>query len=498
VGARGQKVMVLFLIVVSAVWMAGIGLRAAYVVGRTASVRAEQGYTYYGYVPSEIWWLEEIPGAQGYERYRVAPNSTRTQAYLSVIGNTADTSVAVYALPGRELITEFKVNRLENVRVKLSNGTFFKVVADRPVTVILMGGWAEDAQDFTMTFFTATDGGYVGKEFIFQALLGNTMPNTGPPYQVHSLEDGHIVVYDVNESEALEFDLKANEMRQLALRPAALYRLVSTGYVLLQSFVVGWGWDPYATVFYPAVQGGFLGRLFYGAGFRPELVGSPFIPGEYYLTSTEDAEVSIVDLANKRKYGDLPLTRGEPRHMEIKVDHMALESDEEILLMHRASGLAYAGLKAGQTAYVYVPTEINFTGYAYLFASKPTTVTIDDTPMRLTGDDYAPLQGGLHRISASDNVVFQVVNWARESTIEYTYIGIPPKILRLSSFAACIPSVEAMSITHEDLKPKPPLGEETPWPYIAAGAAVVAVVVAALFLRRGRGSTTAPHVREAT
>jgi len=491
-GSR-PEIIVLFLATLFLSWPLGVMLSAS-LSQQVSSAQAQHEYTYYGYVPREIWSIEEIPGAQGYERYRIAPNSTRTRAYLAIIGNVDDTTVAVHALPETRLIAEFNVDRLENVTVALANGTFFKTVSSKPVTAILMGGWAENAQDFTMTFFTSVDGSYVGKEFVFQALLGNTMPGTGPPYQVHSLEDSHIIVYDVNESKVLEFDSEANEMRQLALKPAGFYRLVSTGYVLLQSFIVGWGWDPYATVFYPSVHGGFLGKVFHGAGFRPELVGSPFIPAEFYVTSTEDAKVSIVDLGNKRRYDQVSLTRGEPTHMEIRADSMALESDREVLLMHRASGLAYGGLKAGQTAYVYVPTEINFTGEAYLFASKPTTVTIDDIPIRLAADDYAPLQGGLHRITASENVVFEVVNWARESTIEYTYIGIPPKILRLSSFGACLPSVEAMSIAHEDLRLKPAIGEEMPWAYIGAAVAVVAAVVAAFFLRsrRGHGPTATP------
>ncbi len=270
--------------------------------------------------------------------------------------------------------------------------------------------------------------------------------------------------------------------------PLEVYRLVSTGRVMLQTFFLG-GW--YAawlfggTCYYPAVKGSFQGKVFYGGAFDPAYIWHTFIAGELLVPSGQEANVKVSDVQNRREAlkGTVP-AQGELA-VYPKAAHIIVEADQPVIVMVRNTGLAQGGLKAGQTAYLDIPSGGNFSGEAYLFACKETTVTLDDVNLKLAADEYLPLRGGLHKLSASENVVFQVANWPAASDIQWTYAGRIPSFMRLSDYGACIPSVQTLDLTYEDLELKPLIGQELPLTYIAAGAAVaLAVIVTAFAFRR--------------
>ncbi len=462
-----------------------VSAATASLFGRILRVSAEPdleaSYEYYGYVPARIWGLESLPSSEWFQ-YRINPNSILDRALLVFIGNYDQTKVSVYVLPNRSLVESFTVNRLEKATVQLPNGTSFKAVSDKPVTLILMAGKSMEVGDnWVSTFFTGVEGGYVGKEFIFMAVQAARMPYvSGFPLRVFALEDSQITVVDADGSTVADFSLKANQYRQLSFTPLALYRLSSTGNVMLQS----WGGG---SLFYPAVRGGFAGKLFYGTAMVEELWGvtvrnSPTSPA-FVMTGVEDAKARIIDIEFAKELNTTEVVARVNNSMKIAASHILVDSDKPITLMFRSAsgGLTYAGVKPGETTEIYVPTgkDALSIGEAYIFAAEGTTVTLDDVRIRVSSDEVIPLQPGMHRIAADRNAVIEVVHWSafRTAKVEAPDNG-------LSDFASCVPSLQAMSITSEGIQLKPVLGAEATWIY--AFAAVVAVALIAVWqLRKG-------------
>ncbi len=438
-------------------------------------------YVYYGYVPSRIyvnWSMRGITGA-GIPVEGLEEASIRDYGLLVVVGCQDATNVQVLRLPGGASIQAFTLNRLEKQVLKLANASFFKVVADKPVTVMLAGGRDVEVGAHVNTFYTGVRGGYLDKEFIFGAVA----ENVGTPYKIIALEDSDVAITDANGSNLESFKLQANQVREYAFANLAVYRIQSSGYLMLQSIDSGIDhasevYRPGST-FYPSVQGGFVGTLFYGSTDQTAYGTDAMIyrgsNRSFIATSVEEAKVGLVQLQSKRKVAEHQASSATAfafRWADTTVG-MAVTATKPILLAYRDNdvvdgGLAYLGLKADQEAYLDVPI-----GETYLFAYTDTVVMVDDVRTRLGPDGILELTRGIRKISASENVIIEVVNLADRQG--------------LRAFGDTAPSVQSLDLTYEDLRLKPLLEEETaPWTYIAAGAVVVVVAVVAIRLRRPR------------
>jgi len=437
---------------------------------------SEQGTsTYYGHIPGEMWAIEPAEmGGGGWNvlSYRIKPGSVRTNGSIAVIGNHDGTRVAVYRLPDRSLLGEYTLNKMENATVTFPNGTFFKVVADKPATVIsYQEGWS------STTFFTSTDGSYVGNEFIFQTHRSPDFTSTGQAYMVYALEPSEVTISDREGAKVTSFKLKANEVYPFGLKPSAVHRLASTGKVLFQSFAPG------GLTYYPSIRGGFIGDLFYGGSHMGEWITSP---ATYLAVAGQEAsELTIYDLEFKKEQGKAETKAGALTTLgKLGVTQMAVKSDRPVLIAMQEPGVAYACFTAGQSGYLYVPTG-NYTSEAHLFAAEETTLVLDDMTMKLPQDEIVPIKPGLHKFSTTGNIVVQVASWWAASDIAYSWSGRIPSFNRLSDFFACIPSAESMSIKHEDLGLTSLFGGELPYVYIAAAAIVVILAAVAVWrLRR--------------
>jgi len=437
----------------------------------TSGTRAqgvENEYVYYGFVPANI------SGRLNRHIYTEAATYNTTKAFLAVVGNLDGTRVRVYKLPDEALVQEFTVDKLQNVTLTLSNNTFFKVVASKPVSAVLMGGVSlEMIEAMISTFFTSVEGGYIGREFVFmavQAKIGLFQSGTwaippGLPFNAYALEDSQVSIYDADGNKVAGFELKANKRRALEFTPYRVYRLVSTGNVMLQTFTTD------SPCFYPAVPGGFLGTLFYGSSTEAENWGASWARGNltFVASSREDATLSVADLDYRKKIGEEKVAAGQDSQFPIKVVQISVKSDKPILLMFKSDdrdgGIAVAGLKAGQEAYVYVPP-----GKAYVFAYKETVVTVDDVRLQLKPDEALPITEGVHKLSATENIVLEAVNHAAGQGI--------------ANFGQCLPAVQSLDVTSEQLKLTPVVSEELPWAYIAGAVAVVAVVLLVVWSKR--------------
>jgi len=411
------------------------------------------------------------------------PNMTFGSLHL--IGNHDDTKVRVYSLPDRTLLAGFTVNPMERQVVQLPNGSFFKVVNDKPVTAMLIGGsWENTTIDMpgASTFHPSVDGGYVGKDFIFTTVEVFT-EELNVPERVYALEDADVKVLDANGSTVKGFKLEANQAESFLLRSFDVYRVTSTGYIMVQTFNAGNGFG--SILYYPAVEGGFIGTKFYGATH----LGKHTRHERFYtFMAAEDSKVAVFDLDDARKAGDVTVSARNVTYIatkEFEYSNLGFESDKPMTMMFQSrdgklsilaagdptveGGVAYAGLKAGQTGYFRVP---DLRAEGYIFAYQETVLDVDDVRLRVPADGYVTLTSGLHKITADQNVLIEVIQLTTQSNGQL-------------NFAASIPSVQSMSLTYPDLRLKPLTAEELPLTYIAAGVAVaVILVVSAVALRR--------------
>jgi len=443
---------------------------------------AEEGQVYYGFVPPGIFWLGDV-------------NETLSrEAFLAVAGNRDGTNVRLYELPGGRLLADTRLNKLEKAVFPLPNGSFFKLVSSAPVTVVLMGGVGVEQGIFrvitgypavvegTSTFYTDVDGRYVGKEFIFIPVHAKTV-QFDLPVRVLALEDSEVTLWDANSSTVDSFKLSANQERGLALVSATVYRLVSTGRVMLQGFA-----GP-RSLYYPAAEGGFVGKTFYGIISYSDTSAYQAFHASVMVTAPQDSKITIFDAKYSRKTLDENVQAGQSLEIdagssELKTSQMVLKSDQPVMVMLQtgtggraggtwllyAGGIGYTGLKAGQTAYVNVAK-----GWTYAFAAQETVLSVDDLTVRLPADGYFLIPTGTHKLSTDANLIVESIN-VEESE------GLP-------NFATCLPSVQSLALTNENLGLKPVVSEELPWVYIGAGVAVAAMFAVLLLSRRRKPPT---------
>lgn len=442
------------------------------------SVRAAEEYVYYGYVPENITGTGPPATAGGpLQQWPV------DHGLLIILGNEDGTRVKVYRLPEKRLLEEFSVNKMGNVTLSLPNATFFRVSSDNPVSVTLVGGGnLERVEAMISTFFTGTEGGYIGREFIFPSVQSKTMTFAwrvyavipGLPFKIYALEESDVQVWEANGEKVFEFHLAQNKFREFQPKPFRAYRLTSTGNVMLQTFTRD------SPSFYPAVQGGFVGTLFYGTCVPKELwTIAEWWTGNlaFIATSTENAKLTPVNLEYDRKLDSVEVPAETNDSFKLEANHIAIKSDRPILFMYKSDdsmgGVASMGLKAGQTAYLVVPL-----GYTYAFAYKETVVNVDDVTVRLQPDGILPITQGVHRLATSENLLVQVTNIAKDVATN-TFVGI-------NAFGACLPSAQSLDITYQGLKLKSVVSEELPWAYIGGAATAVAVVAVLYFAKRKR------------
>jgi len=419
------------------------------------------------------------------------PNMTFGSLHL--IGNHDDTKVKVYSLPDKSLLREFTANLLERQVVELSNGSFFKVVSDKPVTAMLIGGNWENVTAGVSTFHPSVEGGYVGKDFVLTTVESLIAHGANLPERVYALEDANVKVSNASGAVLKSFSLKANKVESLILPSLGLYRITSTGYIMVQTFNKGFLQVMAILSYYPAVEGGFVGRRFYGAAYY--IAGA--MVRRLIFMSGEDSKVAVFDLEGPRKVMDASVPAGKTVSItteKLPDENLAFETDKPITMMFQGAetvggtdgGVAYAGLKAGQTGYFLVPS-VPVEGY--IFAYEETVVDVDDVRLRVPADGFLTLTSGLHKITVDRNVLVQVIQLSSHADQGVT-------ILDQFNFAVSIPSVQTMSITYPGLRLKP-LGEELPSLYIGTGVAVViAVALLVVGLRqRGKGNlqTARPH-----
>ncbi|MDH5440248.1 MAG: hypothetical protein OEY31_06560 [Candidatus Bathyarchaeota archaeon] len=451
-------------------------------------IHCAQEYVYYGVVPPKIHFARKSVSAA--VDFEVPPWSVAGSALLSVVASRDNTNVKIYSLPEGALVGEAALNTMDKRFFSLPNGTFFKVVSNDMVSAVLLGWGPLDPGDIEgptpHAFYTAADGSYVGKEFVFVACQWSSTPS---PYRVIALEDAQVTITREDGTKQ-SFELEANTDEKLALKAFSAYKVESTGNVMVQSSGLG-EWqgaceeDVKSSFFVPSAQGGFMGKRFYSDSTAS---WDPIDDNGFRISALEDSTVTVWDVRSRRTMQELEVKRGAGASIKPKGELIALESDKPVTLAyiengsmgseesyHSCSynaGVMYLGVKANEETPFFVPADSNFE--AYVFAYEDTVVKIGDLTLPIKADSYFQMPiPGTHKIISDKNVVIEVIHWPKV-----------PSIQGLKSFGAVVPCIQAANVT-PDVKLTPlGAGEEEKFPttLIIAGAAAAVVVAAAGFI----------------
>ncbi|MFB0503768.1 MAG: hypothetical protein ACETWE_08040 [Candidatus Bathyarchaeia archaeon] len=451
---------------------------------KVSHVQCSSEYTYYGYVPSRIWraepvlgWLSGVPVG---EDWAIDPLTVTDFALLTAVAYKDDTEVEVYTLPDKELVKAATLPKMGKLFVKLHNGTFFKVRADKPLSIALVSGKIggqdlDPSLDFSHvanSFYTSVDGGFVGKEFIFIASQGLS----GLQYRVVALEECEVEVEDEDGNTVQTFRPSANEFEELILGAFKAYGLKSTGNIMVHTTSLG---------FIPSVDGGYIGKHFFSTCQEEWWPSRARSPNSFQISASQETKVTIYDVELRKFLEQLTVPSGENVIMKSVAKEIFIEADKPVTLVYvnndgtygYGAGLSFMGLGADQKALVYVPTDPT-RQESYIFTCEETVVTIDSAPIKLSADSIFPLSAGLHEIATDKNILIQSTYWAAHTPIQ----GI-------QSFAAVIPAVEMVNI-REEVQLKPMTGEEPDPPnyllYFALAVAAAATVGVSYYLRAKR------------
>ena len=145
-------------------------------------------YVYYRAVPSRIYYAKLRGALTGQEEYDLSkeftidPSSIANYGLLCIAAAENDTIVGVYEMPSNSLISECRLNEMRKHFAKIPNGTLFKVVSNKILSVLLVGGNVAGRKlepdlpeaSVAQAFYTRSKGSFVGREFIF--IVFDTLP----------------------------------------------------------------------------------------------------------------------------------------------------------------------------------------------------------------------------------------------------------------------------------------------------------------------------------
>ncbi|MEM2887872.1 MAG: hypothetical protein QXI71_03545 [Candidatus Bathyarchaeia archaeon] len=453
-------------------------------------------YTYYGIVPAKLYRYNLTDGHDPNSGWQL--QSSANSSLLAILASSDGTNVKVYDLTQgtTETIT---LNSLERYCTLLANGTFFKVVSDKIVSVLLldyqsippMPPPSNITGPLPRTFYTDVNGLYAGKEFVLMA----SQYVTDVDYAILAIEKSTVTVTR-DDGERIQLSIDANSYKTLTLSPFRNYKITSTGNIMVQSggaYVPGYGGDCHCFAV-PAVKGGFVGTFFLT---RSATTWDRIMDFGYRVSAVENTKVRVYDLDTKQLLMELQVKGGSGVGFKPKAGAIAVQSDKPISLslVHNGTieqthplaggnprageysgygeGITFIGVRPNEVTYIYLP--VNAHNIAYFFASEDTFITIDDEITQKIGDNnyYQFAIPGTHKIVSDNKAIIQITHW--NGNPEYQGIRFTGTIVPCVQTVNVNPTV---TIT--------PIEGGFPMTYIIMGAAaaVVAVIIVVIVMKK--------------
>jgi hypothetical protein len=459
-------------------------------------------FTYYGKVPDRIWQLRPVdwraqPACQDPHNW-VVYNSPSLYALLALVSAWDDVEVKVINITAKQLIAQATLKSMQPLYLLLRNGTFFKVVASRPITVQLLN--YNQTPQFPLallpptlhTFYYSVDGTYVGKEFVFVATQGSL---TATDYTILAVEPAEITV-ERDDGQSFSLKLDANGYKYITLSPFRVYRVRSSGNIMVMSGAIP-GIGTYETTCFaiPSVQGGFTGTYFLTRAFKAIEWGWDKIRDYgFRVLATGETKIELYDLETQNKVGEYVVPAEGGVTLRPNAYSIALVSEKPVtfMFMHNGSieienagmgGGYYCGyprstmfllLKPGEDTMMQIPS--NASVEVYFFAKEDTEVVIDDTLRIRVGADapYLFAMPGIHKVRSDKEALVQINMWPR----------YPPAEQGLWFSGYIIPPLESANLKPNVSITLPGVKAPTAYYYAAGAGAVIGVAIALLVMRR--------------
>ncbi|MEM2980606.1 MAG: hypothetical protein QXW09_05720 [Thermoproteota archaeon] len=449
-------------------------------------------YVYYGVIPERTYQYTPVSETDLSKGWVLLETSVVDHGYLSILALEDGTIVRVYTLPDKRLVSEETLNAMGKVYVRLPNGTMFKIVSSKLVSVLIISppprggipGVNATESPGPMGFYTSVEGTYVSKEFVIEASQGFT----GFGYMVFAIEDSTVTLTDENGG-SQSFNLKANSFKELQLKSLTAYRIVSTGNIMVQAGTPTL-WDS-RSFFIPSAEGGFIGRRFYT---RTSQTFDVKEENEFIIFALEDAKVTVWDLKTQKIVSEFNVKVGEPVRTKLTaveatpgIAAIALDSDKPITVQYLHSGsikrsysladqgvgFTYMGIRPNEDTPFFLPT--NSTIYAYLFTSEAANIVVDDVPMTLSPDvPWLISTPGPHTVRSNKNLVLLLLHYP-----------LIPEGQGINGFGVPVPCVQTVSVTPSvTLHPISGEGFTLPLNYIIILVVLLVVVMVAVLLSR--------------
>lgn len=442
----------------------------------------ERRFTYYGVVPARLWRYNLTEEYDINSGWRLA--YTPVTQWLLEIASWEGATIRVYNVTYNELIYQGTLGSMEKQYMLLRNGTVFRVEASSPIFVLLssFGGIPyenETSIPIPCTFYQATDGAYVGKEFIF--LVSSDLYRR---FTIFALEKSDVTITRDDGGDTRSFTVDPNSFTNILLYPWHIYKIESNGYIMVQSGNPWSYWDYHYSFAIPSAQGGFVGTDFYTVANT--LIDEKEDCG-FRVSALEDTVFKVYDLTTKEILFQSTVEAGGSARFQVRSNAIKVESSKPVSLVFvhdgdvtqslgggtygsYGAGVILIGVKANEPTPIYLP--INSTCEAYIFASEETNIEVDSFPARVdVNSPFLITQPGVHRVESDKNVVVQINHWPKV-----------PENQGLQYPATAIPCIETIHVSHE--VKLAPLEEPFPIMYVIAGVAVAVIVAAVLLLGR--------------
>jgi hypothetical protein len=331
-------------------------------------------------------------------------------------------------------------------------------------------------------FYPSTDGGFAGKEFIFlSAPASNVHAREGLDYAVFAVEDSLIQVYDKNNQVKQTLRLKANSSARLTIIENQVYRVTSTGRIMISS------WTTWGFTICPSTMGGYVGHQFFA---NPEqlLVGSTAL---LILAQSKPTNVKVFDISGGTKIVEKDLMPWEEWFITIKGGpRLMVQSKEDVIVYagstlvpkgipdipaQLANGISFITVRAGYTTMIYTVTS------ACIFSPNSNAqVEIDGLLLTIQRGSYKEIPAGKVIMRSNATVIVQTVsnvNYRVDASTLYEPIG-------LQNFAVYLLPANKLELAYP-----PPHPSEVDFGnmiyYIVIGV-VAAMVVTVILAKRGK------------
>jgi hypothetical protein len=372
------------------------------------------------------------------------------------------------------------VNRMELHNTTIPAKTYFKVVADKRIAVLIGGGANYNVQEgigWTIhTYYPSTDGGFAGKEFIFKGF--SQIMGDGPVTfaTLHALENAKVDIYEAGRL-AKSVEVKANVTLSDLKILRRIYRVVSTGRIILST----WGMFSFTVV--PSADGGYVGKHFFV--FPNELRGSQEIAALILINQDKTNNVQIVEpgkgIVAQKTLAPNTYWFIHSKEVDILRKGLVIKGSEDLMLFmggtflqfpsitYMSQGTTFLGIKAN------IPTTLYTFSKAIAFSPEADArVNIETIYLDIKKGGYAELPSGLIRITSNATLVIQVIA-QNPFSFEQGSTMVPFEVPALVSWGAYMITAETVRINYPP--PKSVKEEENALLYGGIGVAIASLLL---------------------